>query len=35
MARGRVVVLFEARLANQHGKDVLALEIEIVLLARP
>lgn len=34
-ARGRVDVLLEARLANQDGKDVLALEIEIVMLARP
>lgn len=34
-ARGRVDVLFEAHLVNQDGGDVLSLQIEIVMLARP
>ncbi|MDO5628897.1 MAG: MaoC/PaaZ C-terminal domain-containing protein [Mobilicoccus sp.] len=33
--RGRVDILIEAHLRNQEGKDVLSIDIEIVLLARP
>lgn len=33
--RGRVNVTFQAHLSNQDDKDVLFLELEIVMLARP